>query len=51
MFYQARAAEENCSFIRFLWCENNDLEKPPVDSEMLAHIFGGTSFQLVALMH
>ena len=43
MFYQTRATEENCSFIRFLWCENNDLEKPPVDSEMLAHIFGGTS--------
>ena len=43
MLYQTRATEENCSFIRFLWCENNDLEKPPVDSEMLAHIFGGTS--------
>ena len=43
MFYQVRVPEEHCSFLRFLWWENDDLEKPPVDYEMLVHIFGGTS--------
>ena len=43
MFYQVRVAEKHCSFLRFLWWENDDLEKPPVDYEMLVHIFGGTS--------
>ena len=42
MFYQVRVAEERWSFLRFLWWENDDLEKPPVDFEMLVHIFGGT---------
>ena len=42
-FYQVRVAEEHCSFLRFLWWENDDLEKPPVDFEMLVHIFGGIS--------
>ena len=40
MFYQVRVAEEHCSFLRFLWWENYDLGKPPVDFEMLVHIFG-----------
>ena len=43
MFYQVRVAEEHCSFLIFLWWENDDLEKPPADFEMLVHIFGGTS--------
>ena len=43
IFYQVRVAEEHCSFLRFLWWENDDLEKPPADFEMLVHIFGGTS--------
>ena len=43
MFYQVRVAEEHCSFLRFLWWENYDLGKPPVDFEMLVHIFGVTS--------
>ena len=42
MFYQVRVAEKHCSFLRFLWWED-DLEKPPVDYEILVHIFGGTS--------
>ena len=41
--YQVRVAEEHCSFLRFLWWENYDLGKPPVDFEMLVHIFGVTS--------
>ena len=43
MFYQVRVAEEHCSFLIFLWWENDHLEKPPADFEMLVHIFGGTS--------
>ena len=43
MFYQVRVAEKHCSFLRFLWWENYDLGKPPVDFEMLVHIFGVTS--------
>ena len=35
-------AEEHCSFLRFLWWEN-DLEKPPAVYEMLVHIFEGIS--------
>ena len=31
MFYQVRVAEVHCSFLRFLWWENDDLEKPPID--------------------
>ena len=42
-FYQVRVAEEHCSFLRFLLWENDDLEKPPVDFEMLVHILGGIS--------
>ena len=43
MFYQVRVAEEQCSFLRFLWWENDDLETPLVDFEMLVPIFGATS--------
>ena len=43
IFYQVRVAEEHCSFLRFLWWENDDLEKSPVFYKMLVHIFGGTS--------
>ena len=43
MFYQVRVAEEHCSFLRFLWWKNDDLEMPPVNFEMLVHIFGRTS--------
>ena len=43
MFYQFRVAEEHCSFLRFRRWKNDDLEKPPVDYDMLVHIFGGTS--------
>ena len=42
-FYQVRVAEEHCSFLRLLLRENDDLEKRPVDFEMLVHILGGIS--------
>ena len=43
MFYQVRVTEEHCSFLKFLWWENHDLEKPPDDHELLVHLQGGTS--------
>ena len=43
MFYKVRVAAEHCSFLMSLWWENDDLEKSPVDFEMLVHIFGGKS--------
>ena len=45
MFYQVRVAERQRSFLSFLWWENDDLEKPPVNYEMLVHILGVTFSQ------
>ena len=43
MFYQVRIPENQRSFTRFLWWEDEDFTKQPIDYEMTVHVFGATS--------
>ena len=43
MFHQVRVAPDDCHALRFLWWEDGDLAKNPVDHQMLVHLFGATS--------
>ena len=43
MFHQVRVAPDDCRALRFLWWEDGDLSKIPVDHEMLVHLFGASS--------
>ncbi|XP_078487768.1 uncharacterized protein LOC144745768 [Ciona intestinalis] len=43
MFHQVRVHPQDCDSLRFLWWPNDDIERKPVDHQMLVHIFGATS--------
>ena len=43
MFHQVRVAPDDCHALRFLWWEDGDLSKNPVDHQMLVHLFGASS--------
>lgn len=47
MFYQVLIPENQRSFTRFLWREDNDITNPPVNYEMTVHIFGATPSPIV----
>ena len=39
MFHQVSVAPDDCHSLRFLWWEDSDLSKNPVDHQMLVHFF------------
>ncbi|XP_078380267.1 uncharacterized protein LOC144663229 [Oculina patagonica] len=43
MFHQVGVKEEHRNLLRFLWWEDNDLDKPPVEFGMKVHLFGAVS--------
>ena len=43
MFHQVHVNPEHRDLLRFLWWEENDLSKDPVDYRMTVHLFGATS--------
>ncbi|XP_041480432.1 uncharacterized protein LOC121427921 [Lytechinus variegatus] len=43
MYHQFRVTKEHQDYLRFLWWEDGDLSKPPVDYRMKVHLFGATS--------
>ena len=43
MFYQVKVPDNQRSFLRYLWWNNNDLNGELVDNEMGIHVFGSTS--------
>ena len=43
MFYQVYIAEDYWDLLRFLWWENGDSSKDPIESRMTVHLFGATS--------
>ena len=43
MFYQVKIPDSQRNFLRYLWWNNNDLNREFVGYEMGIHMFGGTS--------
>ncbi len=43
MFHQFKVIEAHQNFLRFLWWENGDTTKPPVEFRMTVHLFGAGS--------
>ena len=43
MFFQVLVSNDHRNLLRFLWWQDWDLRKEPVDHEMCVHVFGGTS--------
>ena len=43
MFYQVYVAEEYRDLLHFLWWENGDFSKDPIENRMTVHLFGATS--------
>ena len=43
MFLQVHVAPEHRNFLRFLWWEDGDLDKPPTEYRMKVHLFGAVS--------
>ena len=43
IFYQVKVPDNQRSFLRYLWWNNNDLNGDLVDYEIGLHVFGGTS--------
>eukprot|EP00057_Strongylocentrotus_purpuratus_P017851 XP_011672325.1 PREDICTED: uncharacterized protein LOC105442158 [Strongylocentrotus purpuratus] len=43
MFFPFRVAEDDRDFLRFLWFQDNDINKEPVDYRMNVHLFGAAS--------
>ena len=43
MFHQFHVAQQHQDFLRFLWWEEGDTSKPPVDYRMKVHLFGAVS--------
>ena len=43
MFYQVKFPDNQRSFLRYVWWNNNDLNGELADNEMQVHVFGGTS--------
>ena len=51
MFCQVKFSDSQRSFLRYLWCNNNDLHGELIDYRIGVHVFGGTFLQDVAIMH
>ncbi|XP_068734749.1 uncharacterized protein [Montipora capricornis] len=43
MFHQVYLTPEYRNFLRFLWWENGDMEKEPIEFRMKVHLFGAVS--------
>ncbi|XP_072173968.1 uncharacterized protein [Diadema setosum] len=43
MYHQFRVMRQHQNYLRFLWWEDGDLSKTPVDYRMKVHLFGATS--------
>ena len=43
MSYQVWVSEKHRSLLRFLWWKDGDLNNPPIDHEMVRHVFGVVS--------
>ena len=43
MFYQVHVPSLHASFLRFLWWQDGDLDKPVLQYQMVVHLFGATS--------
>ncbi|XP_033115253.1 uncharacterized protein LOC117115524, partial [Anneissia japonica] len=43
MFHQVRMIESDRDFLRFLWWDGGDIQKPPNEYRMCVHLFGATS--------
>ncbi|KAJ8038240.1 hypothetical protein HOLleu_15605 [Holothuria leucospilota] len=43
MFHQVRVPENHSNVLRFLWWPGDNLSMPPVDYQMMVHLFGATS--------
>ncbi|XP_022801986.1 uncharacterized protein LOC111339575 [Stylophora pistillata] len=43
MFYQIRVSEANCSYLRFLWWPDGNLESSLEEYQMVVHLFGAAS--------
>lgn len=43
MYHQFRVSRQHQDYLRFLWWEDGDLSKTPVDYRMKVHLFGATS--------
>ena len=43
MFHQVRVAEQDRDLLRFLWWEDGDTSKEPIEFRMTVHLFGATS--------
>lgn len=48
MFYCFTVCEEHRDFLRFLWYEDNDLQKPVREFRMTVHVFGNSPSPAVA---
>ena len=44
MFHQVGVAEEYRDLLQFLWWEDGDTSKDPVEFRMTVHLFGATSY-------
>ena len=42
MFFQVLVSDDLPNLLRFLWWQDVDLRKEPVNHEMCVHVFGGT---------
>ncbi len=49
MFYCFVVREDNRDFLRFLWCEDNDLDKEITEYRMKVHVFGNSPSPAVAV--
>ncbi|XP_075315887.1 uncharacterized protein LOC142375626 [Odontesthes bonariensis] len=49
MFYCFTVCEEHRDFLRFLWYEDNDLQKPVKEFRMTVHVFGNSPSPAVAI--
>ena len=43
MFFQFKVSPDQRDFLRFLWWENNDINKEPTEYRMCVHLFGAVS--------
>lgn len=48
MFYNFKVTPEHRNFLRFLWHENNDPDRPLTDYQMTVHVFGNSPSPSVA---
>lgn len=49
MFYCFTVCKEHQDFLRFLWYEDNDLQKPVKEFRMTVHVFGNSPSPAVAI--